>query len=80
MITDIIEIDAKTLATASKDTTLRIWEISTGWCQSTLTGHSREITRLLFIEELDVLVSGSLDATVRVWDRKKKVCERVIEN
>jgi len=32
--------DGKSLASASDDNTVRVWDASTGQCQWTLTGHS----------------------------------------
>jgi len=34
--------DGKLVASGSDDSTMKIWDISTGHCDSTLTGHSGE--------------------------------------
>jgi WD40 repeat protein len=40
--------DGKSLASASDDETVRIWDASTGQCQSTLSGHSRYVTAVSY--------------------------------
>ena len=40
--------DSKFLASASKDKTVRIWDASTGQCQSPLSGHSRYVTAVSY--------------------------------
>jgi len=45
---------------------------------SELRGHNREISSLAFLQEdeYDLLVSGSVDGSVRIWDLKSRCCIR----
>ena len=56
-------------ATAGADETIRIWDLVSGRCQAILTEHEDIIMSLTSVG--DVLVSGSADATVRVWSVSK---------
>ena len=49
----------------------QVWE-SDGICARTLEGHTREVTTLCL--GLDGFVSGSLDASVRVWSLDVRCC------
>ncbi len=61
------------LASASKDSTIRIWEpLSSSPPIKVLTGHLQEVTSLAFYDAGRYLVSGSLDATIRSWDSLDK--------
>merc|ERR1740130_820836 len=58
-----------TLATGSRDNTLRIWsEDSTGTfqCKSTLTGHSGTVRSVAWSND-GKLASGSYDSSVKIW-------------
>ena len=50
------------------DQTIKLWNLSTGACEKTLTGHHASIYSLSFSAESTLLISGSGDGTVRVWD------------
>ena len=59
--------DGKQIASGSWDTTVKIWNASSGELQSTLAGHTGSVTQLEFIDA-DTVVSSSDDGTTRAWD------------
>ena len=68
------------LATGSVDKTVRVWNVQTGECTSTLHGHTEEVTCVAF--DGNTIVSGSGDGAVRVWQAPftdGTECARVIE-
>ncbi|KAN0071270.1 WD40-repeat-containing domain protein [Elaphomyces granulatus] len=60
--------DSKKVVSGSRDSTVRVWDITTGQADQTLTGHSAEATSVAFSPDGKKVVSGSYDWTVRVWD------------
>lgn len=59
--------DGSLIATASKDTTLRLWSTSSGESLHTLNGHSECVNRVAFSPIGSQLVSCSEDKTLRTW-------------
>ena len=59
--------------------TLRLWDFQRRTCLSVLTGHNHYVMCAAFHPSEDLIVSASLDQTVRVWDtnglRKKQMGE-----
>ncbi len=60
--------DGKLLASASDDTTLKIWDSETGRVIHTLFGHSSLVEAVAWSPDGRRVVSGSDDQTVRIWD------------
>lgn len=54
--------------TASDDQTIRIWNWQSRSCVAQLTGHSHYVMCAQFHPREDLVVSCSLDQTIRVWD------------
>jgi serine/threonine protein kinase/sugar lactone lactonase YvrE len=59
--------DGQTLASASSDYTVRIWDVKTGKTKQLLKEHTKGVTSLGFSPDGSTLVSGGYDGTVKVW-------------
>ena len=62
----VLDIHRALACSGSMDQTVRVWNISNGQCQHTLTGHT-SLVGLLGLSSSH-LVSAAADATLRVWD------------
>ena len=56
------------LATGSIDGKVKIWDTSTGFCVVTFTDHIEAVTGIVFCTSKKVIISSSLDGTVRAFD------------
>lgn len=68
--------DSGFLVSASRDATLRLWELKTGACIQVLEGHESTIRDIAVYG--NVVISGSYDGTVRVWDIGSGKCLYVL--
>ena len=60
--------DGKMLATASDDTSVRLWDAAGGQELANLQGHRSAVFAAAFARSGEFLVSGSGDGTVSLWD------------
>lgn len=60
--------DARLIASASWDETVRIWNIDTGQIQRVLSGHTESVRSVAFSPDSSQVASGSRDDTIRIWD------------
>lgn len=62
-----ISRDGRTLASASFDRTILLWQLQTGKVIRTLEGHSDRVWCLAFSRNGITLASGSADKTIKLW-------------
>ena len=68
------------LVSGSDDNTIKIWNVDTGECVRTLTGHSHRVHSLqLLANEWQVLASGSFDSTIKIWNLDTGECIRTLK-
>ncbi len=60
--------DGKLLASASKDKTVKLWDIESKCEIATLEGHKDIVTSIAFSPDNKMLATGSSDLSVIVWD------------
>lgn len=59
------------LASASEDGIIKIWSLDERKCLSTLDSHYSLVKKLAYSREEAILLSGSRDKTMMVWDAQK---------
>jgi WD40 repeat protein len=64
----VLAVDAKRAVSWSMDRTLRVWDLDEGRADQVLQGHEGAVTTCTLEGKSDLLVSGSDDTTVRVWN------------
>ncbi|MFN6501753.1 MAG: AAA-like domain-containing protein [Nostoc sp. DedQUE01] len=60
--------DGKTLASASRDNTIKLWNLDTGKEITTLRGHSDGVLSVVFSPDGKTLASTSDDNTIKLWN------------
>lgn len=60
--------DGRTLATGSIDSTIRLWDMTTGKTITTLEPHAHYVIAVAFSPDDRTLATASVDSTIRLWD------------
>ncbi|MEM6840465.1 MAG: WD40 repeat domain-containing protein, partial [Cyanobacteria bacterium P01_C01_bin.120] len=78
------------LASGSDDEAIRLWDVKTGYCLRALDKHTDQmdtadtnkgqIRAVTFSPDGQLVASGGLDRTIRVWEVKTGTCIQTISN
>ncbi|KAL7986901.1 hypothetical protein Chor_005820 [Crotalus horridus] len=68
--------DTRTIASASFDKSIKLWDGRTGKYLTSLRGHVSAVYQIAWSADSRLLVSGSSDSTLKVWDTKTQKCLR----
>ena len=63
-----VSADSNYVATASKDKSAKLWEMSTGREVRSFLGHEATVTSVEFSNDGKFLMTGSNDKSIRLWD------------
>ena len=80
-VNKVIALPNRRIASCSEDKTIKIWKCNMIYSRfvKLLVGHSDSVTSILYIKEKDIMISGSLDRTIRLWNMSTYQCMTVIE-
>jgi WD40 repeat protein len=76
----LININEKVFASASHDSTVKLWELHTKdyyYCSNILTGHSGPVYCITLFKP-GFIISGSEDKTIKVWDLNYLACVKTL--
>ncbi|KAJ1504650.1 Coatomer subunit beta' [Coelomomyces lativittatus] len=73
--------DANTFASASLDTSIKVWSLNSSSPNYTLQGHEKGINCIAYYYGGDkpYLISGADDHLVKIWDYQNKTCVATLE-
>jgi len=74
----VVTEDQQQIVSVSDDTTIKIWEISSGECVKTLTGHNDCVTSIVITEDQQQIISASEDKTIKIWEIANGECLKTL--
>jgi WD40 repeat protein len=63
-----VTLDGQYVVSASRDQTLKVWDLDTGRGLATLEGHAGWVNACAVIPDGGRVVSASSDRTLKVWE------------
>ena len=66
------------LLTGGADKLAKLWELSTGKCVQTLSGHSGPVNSVAVLPDGQFAATGSADSTLRLWRLRDGRCELIL--
>ncbi|KEY69472.1 hypothetical protein S7711_02011 [Stachybotrys chartarum IBT 7711] len=74
-----ISAHGDTLVSGSYDSTVRVWQISTGESRHILQGHTQKVYSVVLDHQRNRCISGSMDSLVKIWDLATGTCLHTLE-
>ena len=71
--------DGSKLASASDDTTVRVWNVDSGKVEQRLEGHTKSAKGVVFSPDGNKLALTSVDRTVLVWSVESGKVEQILK-
>jgi WD40 repeat protein len=71
--------EGATLASASADSSIRLWDTTTGELLQVLTGHTASVLSVAYSPDGQTLASTSYDNTIRLWDTPRGKHRKTLE-
>jgi WD40 repeat protein len=71
--------DSTLLASGSYDTTVKIWDASSGECLRTLEHNNDEVYSVAFSHDSTSLASGSYDSVIKIWNIRNGECLQTLQ-
>ena len=68
------------VASCSKDTTSKIWDLGSDRCRNTLRGHTNSVMSIEFIYGSTTLLTASSDKTLKLWDARTGLCHHTFDS
>ena len=86
-INKVITLPNNRIASSSDDSKIKIWKSNPPYSNppysntpiKVLEGHNKSIRALMYIKERNIMISGSEDKTLRLWNMSTYQCDKVIK-
>jgi WD40 repeat protein len=70
--------DGKTIASASRDQTVLLWDADSGTRKTTLKGHTDQVLSVAFSPDGKTIATASSDSTARLWDADSGILKAIL--
>lgn len=74
-----MSLDGNYVLSGSSSNILRLWNIETGECLQTFSGHTKAVESVCLSSDNNYAISGSLDGTIKRWDVQTGECLQTLE-
>ena len=75
----LVTLKDNLIATAGRDSKIKLWDLSTGECAGELTGHQDTVWDLQSAFDGKYLMSASADTTIKIWRVSEKKLKKTLK-